>query len=429
MYTGDAILFLRTEISQVIVELKKKFRKSWYFLRQRLGYKPPEKPNRLIIEKALWFQGAQSPVMLMVDDLTNAWHSSKKGDRWEHGGDWGGGLNAPGSVIQFLEDGLLKKFPEIKVTFFTVAGPISTYTHSKPFSYTAAIDADEDSREFFKKLALNHRYELAYHGFDHGTPGARTDAFVQEWQGFGTPAEAIVQTKKGLDIFSNVTGEVPQGGKYGGWDYNSFSDEIIDQCGFIWWCRDWMPRELNGSVPDGYYDPHFFGHKLVVALPSTIHGFYWNSRQIELLLKNRQIISIEEHIAPLRPDGLIQTPNIIDDEKELFGLFKYLRRKNVWYATGSEIASYVIARDFSIIYDINCEGFSVKYNGRVKRPLLTVHMDCSAVCSPQKPEIELLLPDGTLLEPSNIKFDRKNYQYQVNLPIMEGKYYVKPLEK
>lgn len=406
-------------------KLLRRLRKSWHIIRRRLGA-GTEAPLRLVIEKAAWLNDARSPVMLMVDDLTNAWHNRHGADRWEPGGDWGGGLGEPGSALVFLEDGLLRDFPEVKVTFFTVAGPLSAYTHHQPFSQAAPLDARHESREFFRSLAADSRFELAYHGFDHGTPGVRTEDFVQEWQGFSSREAAVAQTKRGLEIFSRITGAAPRGGKYGGWDYNGFADDVVDDCGFVWWCRDWMPRDVTGRIPDGYYEPQFFGRNLVVALPSTVHGHLWDRRQIDLLLARRQMITVEEHIAPLRPDGVIQTPNIVDDLEDLRRLFRYLRGKNVWHATGSEIAAYVVARERSLLYDITQEGFSLRYEGYIERPPLTLRVDCSAVCTPTQPLIEVILPDGTAADPAACRFDRERYRHLVTVPVMEGRYRVRP---
>lgn len=364
--------------------------------------------------------------MLMVDDLANAWHNRRGGGRWERGGDWGGGLWEPGSALRFLQDGLLRDFPEVKVTFFTVAGPLSAYTLHEPFSHAAPLDADEDSRRFFGSLAEDPRFELAYHGFDHGTPGARTEDFVQEWRGFPSLEAAVTQTRQGLEIFSRATGAIPWGGKYGGWDYNGFSDEAVDHCGFLWWCRDWSPLDVSGRIPGHYYEPQFFGRNLVVALPSAVHGRFWDRRQIDLLLARRQVIAVEEHIAPIRPDGLIQTPNIVDDLEELCHLFRYLRGKDVWYATGSEIASYVVARELSVVHDVTREGFSLRYQGRVEQPLLALRVDCSAVCTPAQPLIEVILPDGTPVDRPACRFDREHYRHLVTIPVMEGRYRVRP---
>ena len=409
----------------MIDKLLRRLRKSWHLLRRRVGAGAGTS-ERLTIEKAKWLNDARSPAMLMVDDLTNAWHSRLNEDVWEQGGDWGGGLRKHGSALRFLDDRLLRDFPEVKVTFFTVAGPISAYTHHQPFSHAAPLDEHDESRRFFRSLVEDPRFELAYHGFNHGNPGARTQDFVQEWRGFQSVEAAVTQTRKGLDVFSRATGVFPSGGKYGGWDYNDFAEEAVNECGFFWWCRDWTPRDVTGRVSDDYYEPQFFGRNLVVALPSTVHGHFWDRRQIDLLLARRQVIAIAEHIAPVRPDGLIQTPNIVDDMGELRRLFRYLGGQDVWYATGSEIASYVVARERSLVYDVTREGFSLRYEGRVERPKLTMRVDCSAVCTAARPVIDVVLPDGTTADAAACRFDRASYRHLVTVPVMEGRYWVRP---
>ena len=410
----------------MMATVERELRRSWHHLRRRAGMDVAA-PKRLVVTKTEWLDDARSPVMLMVDDLTNAWHNRTGGDRWEAGGDWGGGHDGPGSALQCLDEGLLQPFPETRVTFFTVAGPISAYTHDQPFSHAAALDADEASLRFFRALAVDPRFELAYHGHNHGTSGERTERFVQEYQGFSSPEAAVAQTKKGLDTFSRAIGAVPRGGKYGGWAYNKFADGAVDDSGFLWWCRDWMPRDVAGRISDGYYDTQFFGRNLVVALPSTVHGHFWDRRQIDLLLACQQLIAIEEHIAPVRPDGLIQTPNIVDDMVDLRRLYQYLRDKNVWHATGTEIASYVIARERSFVHDVTRDGFSIHYDGRVERPLLTLLIDCAAVCSPGAPLIDLTTPDGVAVDPGAFRFDRERHRHRVTVPVVPGRYCVRPV--
>lgn len=59
------------------------------------------------------------------------------------------------------------------------------------------------------------------------------------------------------------------------------------------------------------------------------------------MLKNKLVISIQEHISYSRDDGRRQTPNIFDDEKSLKCIFNHLKNKNVWYCTGNELAKYI----------------------------------------------------------------------------------------
>ncbi len=410
---------LRTDdvMKKILDKIKKR-----YFHSRNSYMHSGDKPKRLIIEKAKWFNNADSPVMLMIDDLANAWYCTNGTKTWDHGGDWGGGLDRSGSVISFLREKLLKDFPEVRVTFFAVAGRISQYTHHQPFTYAEALDANEEAKAFFKKMCDDDRFEIAYHGFDHGTPGTNTEGFVQEWRGFGSVDDACEQISRGKEIFKEVLGEYPKGGKYGGWQYNDLADESIDRSSFSWWCRDWMPRDTLGRVCDGYYEPQFFGHNFVVALPSTIHGFYWSKHQIDKLIEKKQIISIEEHIAPLRPDGRIQTPNVIDDIHELTALFRYLRGKKVWHATGTDIANYFVAFTRSVIYDVTEDSFKIRYSGRAERPPLTLRLDCSGICTPQKPYIHVKLPESAHLTARDYRYDTMRCRHWVNIPVLDGEY-------
>jgi hypothetical protein len=187
-----------------------------------------------------------------------------------------------------------------------------------------------------------------------------------------------------------------------------------------------MPRDVTGRTPDSYYEPQFFGQNLVVALPSTVHGQYWNRRQIDLLLARRQIIAVEEHIAPVRPDGLIQTPNIVDDMDELRRLFRYLKRKHVWYATGSEVASYTVARERSLIYDVEPESFSLRYDGRFEKPVLTFKIGFPSIRTAAHPAVDVIAPDGTIVPAAESPFDKNSCQHLVTVPVLNGKYRVRP---
>jgi hypothetical protein len=399
--------------------LKNTLKRKYHYLRQRYLTSHNDKPARLIIEKAKWYNDADSPVMLMIDDLANAWHSSNGGNVWDFGGDWGGGLSDHGSAFLFLRENLLDDFPEVKITFFTVMGKINSYTFNKPFAFSEPFNRNKESMMFLRSLHESERFEIAYHGYDHGTPGETATDFVQEWEGFRSINDACEQNRKGKEIYKGVLGEFPAGGKYGGWKHNEFADQSIDRSGFIWWCRDWTPRDITGSIPDGYYEPQFFGENLVVALPSTLHGFYWSKKQVDNLLRKKQIISIEEHIAPIRPDGLIQTPNIIDDINELRSIYAYLRGKKVWYATGIEIARYFISFSFTTIYDITQNGFKIKYTGRVEKPVLTIIIE-----DPLNSDFsfnKIILPDGKELDNFVCSKKKRNAIF-VNLPLQNGLY-------
>lgn len=402
-------------------DIKNNIKKNYYLL-EEIILRPEQHVNRLIVNKAKWFNDADSPVMLMIDDFTNAWHSKSSRKAWDGGGDWGGGLDKAGSAFSFLERNLLKDFPKVKVTFFTVAGRISQYTFDKPFTFSEALNSDNEAKAFFRRMNEDKRFEIAYHGYNHGNCGEKIEDYIQEWKGYRSVNEACEQIQKGKEIFKDVFGRYPDGGKYGGWEYNEFADESIDRSGFLWWCRDWMPRDFSERISYNYYEPQFFGQNLVVALPSTIHGSLWNKKQIDKLLEKQQIISIEEHIAPVRPDGKIQTPNIIDDINKLRSLFLYIKDKNVWYATGTEIAEYFIAFSFTTIYDINKDSFKIKYTGHVTNPVLTLIIDTN--CISNRGNMRIILPDGNEVDGCFIHNKIEN-SFLVTIPIQNGMYHIR----
>ena len=120
------------------------------------------------------------------------------------------------------------------------------------------------------------------------------------------------------------------------------------------------------------YDTKTFGNEreTVVDIPTTLAGNLFTSLlkvnkktlkgiikrllknylirkkiiEINFLLNNKLVISIQEHIAPGRNDGKRQIPNIFDDKESLFMIFNYLKNKNVWYCTGTELSEYYLAR-------------------------------------------------------------------------------------
>jgi len=351
--------------------------------------------RRLVVQKAKWHNNADSPVMLMIDDFTNAWVKGDGSSDFDARGDWGGGHKAPHSIFSFLETNLYSLFPEIRTTFFTVVGKISHYTLHQPFTFAEPVNHDKASVYFFEEIFADERFEMAYHGFNHGAPGKTTLDFIQEWKGFTSIDTAMRQIREGLDIYQSVFGVFPGGGKYGGWEYNDFSDKTIDLSGFRWWCRDWMPKDITGAICKEYYEPQIFGENRIIALPSTIHGRQWTRGQIDRLLTDRQIISIEEHIGALRPDGLIQTPNVYDDINRLKRLFSYLERKNVWHAKGSEIAGYVDAYLNTTIYDIGTDSFRLLYSGINTESTITLLIQPMNSLDMQSERVSLICPDGS----------------------------------
>lgn len=323
-----------------------------------------------------WKNDADSPVLFFIDDLCNKWIDLDGDNKIQQEEDWGYAGFDENGAFHFLEEEILSVNSKIKTTFFVPVGKrTNLINNSKINSISEPINETEKSKHFFKTLHNNECFEIAYHGTTHGMPGKAAKDFIQEWESFETLEEALVTIKKGKEIYKDSIGIYPQGGKYCGYISNKFSDESIDKSGFRWWCRYYNRGAVDGLKGVDYgndsnllsaFNAKYFGKNRVIDIPTTISGnllnsvfrpgkgikgilkkilkpliIRWKLRKIDFLLKNNLFISIQEHISPSREDGKRQTPNIIDDKESLKIIFKYLKKKNVWYCTGTELAEWI----------------------------------------------------------------------------------------
>lgn len=323
--------------------------------------------------KAKWKNNADAPVLFFIDDPTNRWVDLNNDGTIKAEEDYGYTGFDDNGVYKFLEKEILSVNSKVKTTLFTVVdsmSPVIIDTNKINNSYP--INYNNKSKNFFKSLHNDERFEIAYHGTTHGVPGKAAKDFIQEWQSYQSLDEALETIQKGKEIFKDTVGDYPTGGKYCGYISNGFSDDSIDKSGFKWWCRYYNRGAVDGLHGNEYgndekpltaFNVKFFGENNVVDIPTTISGsllnsvfrpgkgikgilkkilkpliIRWKLREIDYLIKNNLIISIQEHISPSREDGKRQTPNIFDDRESLKAIFKYLKKKNIWYCTGSELA-------------------------------------------------------------------------------------------
>lgn len=323
-----------------------------------------------------WPNDAEAPVLLFIDDLCNKWIDTKCDGILTPENDWGYGGLSKNSVYRYLENEILSVNPEVKVTFFVPVGKrADIIINSKYKSHSYAINHNQKSKSFFSYIHNETRHELAYHGLTHGTLVDETNDFIQEWTGFENLERAIEVIDKGKKIFKEVTGEYPIGGKYCGYQSNTMSDKSIKATDFQWWCRYPDYRKIEKELDERYgpklnamesYNVRCFDK--IIDIPTTLNGGMFSSvlypkgirkkikvffrkenimtnqiGKIKHLLENNYIISIQEHISPSREDIKRQTPNIIDDRESLIFILEYLKNKNVWYCTCTELANWIKA--------------------------------------------------------------------------------------
>ena len=339
------------------------------------------------IKIAKWKDNAQSPVVFMIDDIANVLMKKSTSVDLEIGEDWGYATRDKNSMWHFLSKNLLDKFPEIKTTFFLVTDVRASMRLNEAYTYTEAINKDEKFIEFLKYLDNNPNIELSYHGTSHGKAGLKYDDFLQEWETFSSLTEAVEETNRGRELFKKVLGYYPTGGKYCGYMSGEFGDESIAKTGFKWWSYnyDYLKWDKNDKNTSYTFDLEF--KQGVVNIPTTVDASTlslkitnkWFKRKylkslylyfvkdksieshLESLYDNQEVISIYEHASPYRTDKVIQYPNIVSDIDNLNYLFSILSKKDVWYATCDELATYYIARE-NIQIEVRNDSFKLSCN-------------------------------------------------------------------
>lgn len=385
--------------------------------------------------------------MLMIDDLANAWVDINGNNSIDHGESWGYADDYRISPVYFLKEKILRDYPYVKTTFFIPVNRVPETSDHKLSAHFASIKETPEVLEFFRTTFHTPSFEAAYHGFTHGISGNRNRKFIQEWESFESVEQAVEQTARGREMFREVFGYYPLGGKYCGYKKNAFSDESIDKSSFLWWCRHWSPSLSveNGECETDRFELGYFGDNHVIDMPSTIVGSLFNFKeegrfrkkvkkmlgrksythdeiiesgltQIENLIKHRQIISIQEHSSPARTDNKRQTPNIYDDAESLKLIFSFLKKRNCWYATATEIASYFEMYNRSSIKITDDLSFAITYTGRqLRENYLSVFIDTAENIH------TLHLPDGKKLKLEN-QDGQQGRIFVPYLPVQQGTY-------
>lgn len=320
---------------------------------------------------AAWYNNYQAPVVLMIDDLSDAYINVYPES---YKNDWGYFGDHEGSAYHFLQKELLNKYPQIKITFFVpyLRHGILNENCGYPIKKYALGEREEYSK-FLQKL-VSYGHEIAHHGSDHGqyVDSKQCDVgknWIHEWALFKTVEEGVYVTQRGVNIFKHIADISIVGGKYCGYIAIDNSQEIIDQCDFLYWCD-------NGNYQSK--DTHFYGRNRIFSFPTSFAGNRFvrlsymtgdprRDRQKQYmkffqplynflsyfklyqLYKHQKIISIQEHISPSTTWGTIQSSNIITDIKSLNKIFAFLQHLNIWYATCADIATYRYIKENSTL--------------------------------------------------------------------------------
>ena len=332
--------------------------------------------------KCEWFNNHQSPCSLMIDDVVPVAVTVNK--RCNPSNDWGYLMNNKNSLYEYLDNYLLKKYPEIKGTIFF---PIDSHNYlPKDSGYDILTkEINDEYIEFLRKI--NTLFEIAFHGVKHAWIDEYNNT-IYEFLGYKKDslkyiAEKIVDFEKKSEIkFS--------GGKFPGYKYNEEALTFVKEFGFRWWALDNSMINKNINTNKIYYSTNFD----IVVLPTNISGdlfknYYWqNSKRrmlsnflnlrkishpvdyIRYLYESKLPLTIQEHFQNQSPRGKRQPINIYDDIWSLDQIFGLLRGLDIWYATCGEIADYYFNYINTSISNIDSSSFEIKS----EKPFRPIHI-------------------------------------------------------
>lgn len=339
------------------------------------------------LDKCKWFDNHQTACCLMIDDLAPL-VVSKDGKIGPYN-DWGYLMDSTESLHNYLDKWLFQKYPEIKGTIFL---PLDSHNYiPQNMGYEIATrDIDDKFINFLKSLQV--RFEFAFHGIKHLWYDDNYN-IIFEYENPGS--DAIEDSIRKVELFSNLSGIKFVGGKFPGYKYNDLSLSLIEALGSKWWVLDEKMsnrRHRHNKIRYMHYQDYNY-----ICIPSNIttaiysqapsvsfiknigrklkNTFYASpNKYIQYLYNKGYPITIEEHYQNQRADGIRQIINLYDDIKFLDDLFGYLRPLDIWYASCSDIAHYydtfhrtqITLKDDKMIID---------YNGLWNTPLITLKVD------------------------------------------------------
>lgn len=389
------------------------------------------------IDKCKWKYGKQAPLVIMMDDLANKYMIDKK-DGAYIGADWGGRCKKKNSWYDFVQRNIFEKYPYAKMTCFLVVGRREDFIRNGKKNITLPIDANDEFIKFVNEVANDERFELSYHGFTHGE--ITENGFIQEWDTFSDISEAVQTIQKGQKLYQKVTGQKFWGGKYCGYARNRFSDESIIKSHFDYWCRHWDADIIKGlDRGEESLELGFFGE--TVDIPSTIDGSLFSLKKIrylltrkymkalyycvkyqitlesiiDLLVSRGQILSIQSHTSPIREDKERQSPNIIDDIKNIQYILDYVKKYDIWYATCKEINDYF--RIYSAV-DLQVQGDAIQLEIDEKLLKNVLDREIWIKIYDLDPEFKWYLRRGD----EKFLLSQKDDFHITNLPVIKGKF-------
>ena len=221
----------------------------------------------------------------------------------------------PDSALRFSKTACCATFPRRAPPSSPWPGRSRPTRTTSRSAHAAPLDADERQPALLLDAGRRSRFELAYHGLQPRHGRANDRSVRPGVAGFPSRDAAVAQTRKGLDIFERAIGAGPARRQVRRLGLQRLRRRrgrrqrvplVVPRLDAARHRRPRRRRLLRAAV----LRPA--PRRGAARRPCT--GTSGTARQIDVLLSSAARSSrIEEHIAPVRPDGLVQTPNIVDD--------------------------------------------------------------------------------------------------------------------
>lgn len=345
-----------------------------------------------MIQKARYYNNAQTVVTLMIDDFVPA--AVTTDGVIKPSNDWGYGYDNENSLYNYLEETLLKKFPEIKGTFFI---PLKSHHYIESNGYKILKkEYDVEFTEFAERV--KDRFDFAFHGVRH--------TFVKEEDGhrkfiyeFNDITQVEIDNiKNELKSFESITGIKLTGGKFPGNRGNELAFNALSDLGFYWWTHRKLfsvkdidkvkfitigeneavldiPQTFTGDAFKKYFLWKGRKRQIIYKILKSAYSSFRNEKYLYSLYENKLPITIQEHFQNATSNGSRQTPNVFDDMDSLEKVYDLLRGGDLWYATANQLAHYVQSYNQIIINALDENTFELNYSGKLPEPKITLFAD------------------------------------------------------
>jgi len=341
-----------------------------------------------MIKVAKWFDNYQAPVCLTIDDISDVYVKPEglENKRITPFFDWGFGLDSDGSLYRFFVDSIVKRNPQMKVTFFLPLG-----IHGFP-NANSGYDVEnhglqrKEFLKFIKNTQDEYEFEIAGHGVNHNK---YTDVNNPEIRNNVMLELTYIDTNKFKKRMKQIIDSLYQdygieivGGRSPGYKNKMLKPKDFSEMGLLYWNFDFSNlKPMSPKIIDG-----------LVIMPSNVSGDLFNNNATRLALKNivREIrkmyklsrlvkiyesgnpIIIAEHFIFLRTDGRFQSPSIYADVDSINAIYALFKRADVWHATCAEIARYFESYSRSLVRQLDNKRYELIYDGEYRKPFITV---------------------------------------------------------